>query len=88
MIEYYEKDGNNFVVRFYKREKTVFIGTAADNSSPTCRESHELMASLKWKPLGTSMFLPDKDGIHCLAVGYKVPFWCNPRKKIDKLFNN
>ena len=48
MIEYYEKDGNNFVVRFYKREKTVFIGTAADNSSPTCRVSHELMASLIW----------------------------------------
>lgn len=89
MTKHYEKGSRNFVVRFYKKEKTVFIGTAGLLSDLAAQAlCHELMSPLKWKPTGTCIDLPNKDGIYCAAVGYKVPFWTNPRKKIDKLFNN
>lgn len=81
---HYTKNDRNFVVRFEEGE--VYIGTCGYVSNISAQlVCHETMAPLKWKPTGTFMNLEDKDGYICIGVGYKVPRFVNPRKKIEKL---
>lgn len=88
---FFTKDGRNFVVFFDSEKKEFFVGTAGLISQLAAQViSHDLMASLKWKPTGTVMNITDKNGFICPAVGYKKPFWLSTKKaeaKVTSLFD-